>query len=70
MTNDKSPVMLVTELAEAAGVSVNNIRQLLRRGVLKGHKQGSIWVIPRDEADDYLEKRRGRQRASFRNSDE
>ncbi len=65
MTEEKSGVMLVEELAEAAGVSGVNIRQLLRRGVLKGHKRGGIWIIPQNEAERYLERREGRQRARF-----
>jgi predicted site-specific integrase-resolvase len=57
--------MLADELAEAAGVTGFNIRQLLRKGVLKGQKRGGIWIIPREEANRYLEKRRGRKRAFF-----
>jgi predicted site-specific integrase-resolvase len=63
--NGQSTVMLVTELAEAAGVSVVNIRKLLLKGTLKGRKHGGVWVIPLEEANRYLEKRQGRKRAFF-----
>ncbi len=58
-------VMLVAELAEAADVTVVNIRQLLRKGILKGKKHGRIWVIPKEEAERYLESRKGRKRTSL-----
>jgi excisionase family DNA binding protein len=62
-----TPFLTVTQLAEAAGVTVGNIRQLLLRGSLNGRKLGStIWVIPREEAEHYLERRKGRRRAKFR----
>ncbi len=59
------PYMLVAELAEAAGVTGVSIRQLLRKGVLRGRKHGGIWVIPREEAELYLQSRKGRQRTSL-----
>ncbi len=68
MSEPQSPVLTVTELAREAGVSGSNIRQLLAKGTLLGHKLGdSIWVIPREEAERYLASRKGRRRASFCN---
>ena len=57
--------MFVTELGERAKVSGSNIRKLLRKGVLKGQKHGGIWVIPKEEAERYLESRKGRGRTSL-----
>ncbi len=71
MTEQKTPYLTVSELARTAGVTVGNIRQLLIRGSLQGLKlSGTIWVISREEAERYLERRKGRKRASFRNKDE
>jgi hypothetical protein len=63
---EKPNVVLITELAKEAGVTVVNIRQLLHSGALKGQKHGGIWIIPREEADRYLAARKGRQRAKLR----
>ncbi len=61
----ESEMILAEELAEEAGVTGFNIRQLLRKGIIKGHKRRGMWFIPRKEAERYLEKRRGRKRAFF-----
>lgn len=68
MEEQKVPLVTVSELARTAGVTVGNLRQLLGRGTLSGYKVGgTIWVIPREEAERYLARREGRARASFRN---
>jgi hypothetical protein len=61
----EDPFVSITELAKAAGVTSDNIRQLLLRGTLQGRKRGSFWVIHKDEARRYLERRKGRKRARF-----
>jgi len=62
----KTPYLTVTQLAEKAGVSNNNIRQLLTSGSIQGLKLGpKMWIIPMEEVDRYLDRREGRQRASF-----
>ncbi len=65
MGKQETSDMLVVDLAEAAGVTGNSIRQLLVKGVLKGRKHGGTWVIPREEAERYLESRKGRKRTSL-----
>ncbi len=64
LTNEPE-VVLVPELAEEAGVTGENIRQLLQKGLLKGRKHSGTWVISRAEADRYLNSRKGRTRAFF-----
>jgi excisionase family DNA binding protein len=67
VSEQKTPYLTVTELAGLAGVTVGNIRQLLIRGSLQGIKLNeTIWIISREEAESYLERRKGRKRASFR----
>jgi hypothetical protein len=65
VTKEDSGVLLAEELAEEAGVTGFGVRKLLRKGVLKGYKRRGLWFIPREEADRYLESRKGRNRASF-----
>jgi hypothetical protein len=62
---DESGMLLAEELAEAAGVTGFSVRKLLRKGIIKGHKRRGIWFVPREEAERYLEERRGQKRAFF-----
>jgi len=65
VTKEDSGMLLAEELAEKAGVTGFGVRKLLRKGVLRGYKRRGIWFIPREEAERYLESRKGRERASF-----
>jgi len=47
----------VVELAEAAGVTVGRIRQVLGAGELQGVKAGRAWLIPYDIGVTWLAKR-------------
>jgi excisionase family DNA binding protein len=46
-----------SELAEAAGVTRERVRQLVAGGEIKGYKVGQTWVIPDDEARRWLAER-------------
>lgn len=46
-----------SELAEAAGVSRERVRQLVAAGEIEGYKVGQTWVIPEDEARRWLRDR-------------
>lgn len=50
--------MTAKELAKAAGVSAQRIRQILAKGNIQGaYKFGYTWVIPRAAADLWLASR-------------
>lgn len=51
--------MTVKELAEAAGLSAQRIRQILANDDIPGaYKFGYTWVIPREAAERWLENRK------------
>ncbi len=62
---EEQAYILVIDLEKRANVSGSAIRKLLRKGVLKGEKHGGVWVIPKEEAERYLESRKGRGRTSL-----
>lgn len=41
-------------LAEDWGVSAKFVRDLIRRGDLRAHAVGSIYIVPHDAVKDYL----------------
>jgi excisionase family DNA binding protein len=46
-----------SELAEAAGVSRERVRQLVAGGEIEAYKVGKTWVIPEEEARRWLRER-------------
>lgn len=53
--------MSVQEAARILGVHENTIRYRLERGLMRGERVlGRVWLIPRDEVDQWKDK--GRQR--------
>jgi len=60
MDNERALPFTVKELAEAAGVHVSYIRQLLQTGKLDGYKQGRDWFVPVDVGRAWLASRRER----------
>jgi excisionase family DNA binding protein len=46
-----------SELADAAGVSRERVRQLVASGEIHGYKVGKTWVIPEEEARRWLAER-------------
>lgn len=45
----------VDEAAEQSGYSKEQIRRLIRGGVIKAKKQGSMWWIDRQSLQEYVE---------------
>jgi len=56
-------LMTVQEAADALGLTVGRIRQMLRAEVIRGFKMGPrMWVIPKEEVINAPSRRRGRLR--------
>lgn len=53
-------VYRVRELANLANVTSSYIRAEIVRGNLKARKWGPMWVIDRIDAEEWLNKRRGK----------
>lgn len=51
-------VMLVSEAAKQLQVSVERVRQLVRRGDIKGHNIGGRWLLDRDSVERAAEGKR------------
>lgn len=60
MSDERKQPYTVTELAEAAGVSVAYVRRLVSDGRITGQKLGPVWMIPADVGSAWLKKRRER----------
>jgi len=50
--------LTTVELGKMAGTSPDYIRQVILSGKLKALKAGQVWVIPKVEADKWLESRK------------
>jgi excisionase family DNA binding protein len=57
MENQPRPYT-ASSLARAAGVSVVYIARLCRQGKLRAMKLKSVWLIPREAGDAWLEARK------------
>lgn len=57
LMSNSFPYLTVAEAAELVGITTGRLCQLLRAGVLKGHKAGErTWLIPRKELDRFKAK--------------
>jgi excisionase family DNA binding protein len=41
------------EAAEILGYNVKSVRRLIRRGQLRADKKVGVWLIPREEVEEY-----------------
>ncbi len=59
--SDEQTVYTASSLADEAGVNVTYVARLCRLGKIRAEKVGPIWLIQREEARAWLERRRQRQ---------
>ncbi len=57
------------ELAEAAGVDTSYLRHMLLDGRLMGRKRGRDWLIPYEEGQRWLERRRNKKKKATESND-
>jgi len=46
-------LVLITQAAAHSDYSVGHLRHLVRKGLVKGEKQGGIWLIDLDDLQAY-----------------
>lgn len=57
LMSNSFPYLTVSEAAQIVGITNGRLCQLLRAGVLKGHKAGNCaWMIPRKEIERFKAK--------------
>ncbi|MEM7331024.1 MAG: helix-turn-helix domain-containing protein [Chloroflexota bacterium] len=47
-------LLTVTQAAHEMGRTTTSVRRAIRRGTLKAEKVGSVWIIIRDDLEEYL----------------
>ena len=62
MSMSAKPFWTTADLAEAAGVTADYVRQDINGGRLKAAKLGRDWVIREEDAQTWLAKKRSKRR--------
>ena len=57
---DELPILMtVPELAEYLGIGRNRAYDLLRQGIIKGFRIGSVWKVSKEAVELYIRKESG-----------
>lgn len=54
MTENQSEILTVQEIADYLRTTIRTVRNLIRKGKLKGIKVGRTYRVPREAFEEYL----------------
>ena len=57
MFSNYNDMVTIDEMCDMMHIGRNTAYELLRRGVLRGYKEGRVWKIPKFAVEDYIRER-------------